>query len=163
MQQDVLICVNARLDFFQKYYTVPENLKDEVDRFAAELMALGEESPNAGVFEEKFVSSGLSARFNSILPRLTPVAQAMTAEQKQYSKQVSREVMGHTKRQLVKDIAADVADTIVVESQEEVIARGRQAMTEAGIFDDYTRATNVVEDIGIVGGFLKGLFGKKKD
>ena len=41
MQQDVLICVNARLDFFGKYYAVPQALQPEVDSFVAQLRELG--------------------------------------------------------------------------------------------------------------------------
>ena len=161
MQQDVLVCVNARLDFFEKYYSVPEAMKPEVDSFVAELQELGEHCTDAASFESAFASSGLSARFNALLPRLTPVAQKMTAEQKAYSKQVRTEVLGQTPEQLAKDIVNDVADTIMVEAEEELIARRRREMTEAGVFDDYTRATNLVEDVGIVGKFFKGLFGKK--
>ena len=161
MQQDVLTCVNARLDFFRKYYNVPEPMQEEVNSFASALTALGESSADAGAFEAAFVSSGLSARFNAILPRLTPVAQAMTAEQKQYSQQVRREVLGQTKGQMAKDIAADVADTIMVEANEEMIAQRRRQMIDAGVYDEYTRATNVAEDIGIAGRFFKRLFGKK--
>ncbi len=161
MQQDVLVCVNARLDFFEKYYSVPEAMKPEVDRFVARLNELAERSADAVSFEAEFASSGLSAEFNALLPRLTPVAQKMTAEQKAYSKQVRTEVLGQTPEQLAKDIVNDVADTIMVEAEEELIARRRREMTEAGVFDDYTRATNLVEDVGIVGRFFKSLFGKK--
>lgn len=161
MQQDVLVCVNARLDFFEKYYTVPDGMRAEVDSFIAQVNALGERSADAGAFEAEFASSGLSAQFNAMLPKLTPVAQKMTAEQKAYSKQVRTEVLGQTPEQLAKDIVNDVADTIMVEAEEELIARRRREMTEAGVFDDYTRATNLVEDVGIVGKFFKGLFGKK--
>lgn len=161
MQQDVLICVNARLDFFGKYYAVPQALQPEVDSFVAQLRELGERSGDAAAFEAEFAVSGLSDRFNALLPRLTPIAQQMTAEQQQYSRQVRREVLGESAGRVVKDIAADVADTIAVEAQEEVIAQGRKRMIEEGVFDDYTKATNVMEDVGIVGRFFKGLFGKK--
>ena len=163
MQQDVLICVNARLDFFEKYYQVPAALQPEVDDFITKLKALGESSADAGAFEAAFASSGLSAQFNGLLPRLTPVAQAMTPEQKQYSKQVRREVLGQTAGKVVEDMVSDVADTIMVEAEEELIARRRKDMINAGVYDEYTKVTNAVEDAGIVGGFLKGLFGKKKN
>ena len=162
MQQDVLLCVNARLDFFEKYYKVPDGLQNEVSDFIAQINALGEQSSDAGAFEAAFLQSGLSARFNELLPRLTPVAQSLTAEQKQYSKQVRKEELGETKGQIVKQIVKDVADTVAVEAQEELIAQRRKAMIEAGVFDEYTKVSNAAEDVGILSRFCKGIFGKKK-
>ena len=161
MQQDVLICVNARLDFFEKYYSVPDSMKPEVEGFVAKIRELGECSADSASFEAEFASSGLSQQFNNLLPRLTPIAQKMTAEQKAYSKQVRKDVLGETPGKILEDIVTDVGDTIMVEAEEELIAQRRRAMTEAGVFDDYTRATNIVEDATIVGKFFKGLFGKK--
>lgn len=162
MQQDVLICVNARLDFFKTYYSVPADLQPEVDAFISELTALGERSTDAGAFEADFISSGLSARFNALLPRLRPVAQSMTQEQKAYSQEVRKEMGQLNSGQILKDIAADVADTVMVEANEERISQQRKAMIDAGVYDDYTKASNLVEDVGIAGKFFKGLFGKKK-
>ena len=162
MKQDVLLCVNARLDFFNKYYTVPEAMQAEVDDFISKIKELGENSADSTAFEAAFTSSGLSAQFNAILPRLTPVPQSMTEEQKQYSKQVRKEVLGQTKGQLVKDIATDLADTVMVEANEEMIAQHREQMIDAGVFDEYTKVSNAVDNAGILGGFIKGLFGKKK-
>lgn len=59
MQQDVLICVNSRLDFFEKYYSVPEDLKPEVDTFIAQLKDLGERSPDATSFSYAPLETGL--------------------------------------------------------------------------------------------------------
>ena len=162
MQQDVLICVNARLDFFKTYYSVPAAMQAEVDGFIAELTALGECSADAAAFEAAFVSSGLSDRFNALLPRLSPVAQTMTQEQKAYSKEVMQEMGMLDKGQILKDVAADVADTVMVEANEEMISQRRKAMIETGVFDEYTKASNLADDVGIAGKFLKGLFGKKK-
>lgn len=35
-------------------------------------------------------------------------------------------------------------------------------MIEAGVFDEYTRVSNAIDDAGRVGKFIGGLFKKKK-
>ena len=156
MDAGILQCVNARLDFFTQYVTVPAAVQPEVDAFKQDIMALGESSADAADFEAKFAANGLSDRFNALVPKCTPVAQEMTAEQKEYSKQVYREM--YSKEDMMKDIAKDVADTVAVEAEEEMIAANRRARIAAGVDDEYNRVTNQIEDAKTIG----GLFKKKK-
>ena len=67
MRDDVKICVNSRKDFFEKYYTVPDRLKAEVEKFIEDITALGERSQNAMEFEQAFQNEGYSEKFNNLL------------------------------------------------------------------------------------------------
>lgn len=163
MREDVLICVKAREDFFEKYYSVPEEMKGEVSGFIGQLRSLGESSDSVASFEDSFIKTGLSDKLTSLITRCTPKPQNMTAEEKQYSDKVAKDIYEESGRSIAKEVAADVVDSIDVEVKEEAIAQGRKAMIESGVFDDYTKATNVVEDAGLIFGFLKKKFGKKKD
>lgn len=153
-------CVNTRLDFFSKYVTVPEAVQPEVNAFVQEITALGEACADSAEFEAKFAANGLSDRFNGLVSRCTPIAQEMTAEQKAYSKQVYSEM--YSKEDMLKDIAKDAADTVMVEAEEEMIARNRRARVAAGVDDEYNRVTNQIEDAKTIGGWIGGLFKKKK-
>ncbi len=82
-------CVNSRVDFFNKYYTVPAELKPEVEAFINEINKLGDAATDAVDFENKFASSELSERFNSLLTRCIPKAYNMTNEEKQHSKETA--------------------------------------------------------------------------
>lgn len=74
MRDDVKVCVSARVDFFSKYYDIPQSVQTEVDAFISDTEALGERCTDAQQFEAEFVSSGLCNRFNAILPNCTPKA-----------------------------------------------------------------------------------------
>ena len=163
MREDVLICVKAREDFFEKYYSVPEEMKEEVSGFISQLYSLGESAESVASFEDSFIKTGLSDKLTDLITRCSPKPQNMTAEEKQYSEKVEKGLHEESGRSLAKEVMADAVDTINVEVEEESIALGRQVMIESGVFDDYTRATNVVEDAGLLFGFLKKKFGKKKD
>ena len=89
-------CVNSRVDFFDKYYTVPSELKPEVEAFINEINQLGDAATDAVDFENKFASSGLSERFNSLLTRCIPKAYNMTNEEKQHSKETAKEIFEET-------------------------------------------------------------------
>ena len=157
MKDDVKICVSSRVDFFDQYYDVPAEMTAEVESFKSKVIDLGERSADAQSFEADFVSTGLSAEFMTLLPKCTPKAMQLTQEQKDYSKQVYKEMREERGESLFGDIVKDIGDSAKVELQEEMIARNRKAMIEDGVFDEYTKATNVVDDIGI----LTGLFKKK--
>ena len=93
----------------------------------------------------------------------TPKAYKMTDEEKQYSKSIAKDVVFEGgKKEIAKDIAKDVVDTIAVEAKEEAHAIKRKVMIEAGVFDEYTRVSNAIDDAGRVGKFIGGLFKKKK-
>ena len=51
MNENIKKCVDARVDFFDKYYTVPENLKGQVDEFIEEIMEMKQ------VYEQDFFDS----------------------------------------------------------------------------------------------------------
>ena len=158
MKDDVKICVNAKIDFFDQYYTVPEELKGEVEDFKAKVIALGETSNDAMDFESKFASGGLSSEFTALLPKCTPKAFEMTQEQKDYSKQVQKELDKESGYSLFGHVMGDIADSASTELKEDLIAHNRKAMIEDGVFDEYTKVSNLADDVGI----LAGLFKKKK-
>lgn len=162
MQEDVKTCVSARVDFFGLYYDVPQNVQPEVDAFIGEVQALGEQCANATQFEAEFVSTGLSGKFNAILPQCTPKAVAMTQEQKEYSRQVKKELWEEQKGQIAKDVLVDVTESVAMRAESDAMQARRRSMADAGVLDEYTRATNAVEDLGRGAKFLGGLFGRKK-
>jgi len=158
MTEDVLACVNSRTDLFGKYMTVPSELQPELDSFVARITALGEASANATEFEQHFQSSGLSDVFNGLVSRCTPQAYQMTEEDKAYSKQVSREIFREDKDRILKEAGQDLLESVEMKADSDLRSQRIRAMSEAGVLDDYTKVSNVVEDVGI----LARLFGKKK-
>lgn len=163
MNEYVKISVDSRIDFFNKYYSVPESAKNSVENFIKEITVLGESCSDSTEFESKFISSGLSEQFNNLLNCCTPKAYKMTDEEKQYSKSIAKDVVFEGgKKEIAKDIAKDVVDTIAVEAKEEAHAIKRKVMMEAGVYDEYTRVSNAIDDAGRVGKFIGGLFKKKK-
>ncbi|MEE1198050.1 MAG: hypothetical protein U0K54_02760 [Acutalibacteraceae bacterium] len=155
-------CVNSRVDFFDKYYTVPEELKPEVETFVREINQLGNSVTDAVEFENKFVLSGLSECFNNLLTRCIPKAYNMTAEEKQHSRETAKEIFKEDRSRIVKEAAADVVEHATIMANEELIAIRREAMIEADVFDEYTKVTNVIDFATESGSFLKKLFKKKK-
>ena len=155
-------CVNSRVDFFDKYYTVPAELKPEVEAFIDDINQLGNAATDAVDFENKFASRGISERFNSLLTRCIPKAYNMTNEEKQHSKETAKEIFKEDRSRIVKEAAADVVDHTAVTVTEELIAKRREKMIEADVFDEYTKVTNVIDFATESGSFLKKLFKKKK-
>jgi len=155
-------CVNSRVDFFDKYYTVPAELKPEVEAFIDDINQLGNAATDAVDFENKFASSELSERFNSLLTRCIPKAYNMTNEEKQHSKETAKEIFKEDRSRIVKEAAAEVVDHATIMADEELIAMRREAMIEAGVFDEYTRVSNAIDIMTESGSFLKKLFKKKK-
>lgn len=162
MLDDIRTCVNARTDFFGTYYDVPQSVQPEVVEFIKEINLLGENSRNVTEFENSFVSSGLSKRFNTLLTKCTPKALKMTAEQKEYSRQSAKEIFKEDKERIFKEAVEDVADSVSLKIESEVMEKNRQRRIEAGLDDDYTKISNACDNVEIAGGFLKKLFGKKK-
>ena len=155
-------CVNSTVDFFDKYYTVPSELKPEVEAFINEINQLGDAATDAVDFENKFASSGLSERFNSLLARCIPKAYNMTNEEKQHSKETAKEIFKEDHSRIIKEATQEAVEHATIMVDEEIIAKRREAMTEAGVFDEYTRASNAVDIITQSGKFLKNLFKKEK-
>ena len=155
-------CVTSRVDFFDKYYTVPEELKPEVETFVREINQLGNSVTDAVEFENKFVLSGLSERFNNLLTRCIPKAYNMTAEEKQHSRETAKEIFKEDRSRIIKETAADVVDHAAVTVTEELIAKRREKMIEADVFDEYTKVTNVIDFATDGGNFFKNIFKRKK-
>ena len=161
MREDVKQCVQMRTTFFDAYITVPPEVQGEVEQFIRAAEALGEACGSAEEFESRFVAEGLAEQFNALLPRCTPKAMPQTKEQKQQSRKMAIEMMGGGK-QIAKDLAADAAGMAATRLESEMIAKNREQMIEAGVFDDYTRAKNYAEDARTIGKLFSGLFKKKK-
>lgn len=161
MDDLVKSCVSARVDFFQTYCEVPAGLRGEVDAFCGEVIALGEGSADATEFEARFASLGFSDRFNSLVTKCTPVAVAMTQEQQAASRKLAQELTYGDAKGFAREVLTDAVDSLRVEAEEEAISQRRKAMIETGVYDDYTRATNLIEDAQGAVGFLKGMFRKK--
>ena len=162
MIEEVKACVSARTDFFGKYMTVPAQLQPELDSFLSQITALGENSASAAAFEQSFQASGLSDCFNSLVSRCTPQAYQMTDADKAYSKQVSKEIFREDKDRILKEAGKDVLESVALKAESDINTARIRQMSEDGVLDEYTKASNAVEDAGTIGRFIRSLFGKKK-
>ena len=162
MNEYVQVSVNSRVEFFDKYYSVPQALVPEVNSFIAEINSLGEGCVDCTEFEAKFVSSGLSDKFNSLLTRCTPKPYQMTTEEKQFAKDTAKQMFKENRSEIIKHEISEIADHIMVEAEEELIAKRRQVMIEHDVYDDYTRASNYIDAVEDATSFLGRLFKKKK-
>ena len=86
----------------------------------------------------------------------------MTNEEKQHSKETAKEIFKEDRSRIVKEAAAEVVEHATIMADEDLIAMRREAMIEAGVFDEYTRVSNAIDIITESGSFLKNLFKKKK-
>lgn len=166
MDGGVRACVDAKRDVFRQYFDVPEEVQVELDAFGQRVYAMGEQASDAMDFEAKFAAQ-FQEEYNAFFLKCTPRAVPMTAEQLAESKRLENEMMYGTndpakiKRKKLAQAAKDVAEMATTELEQEAIAMRRRAMIEAGTFDDYTRATNKIEDAKIIGKAIGGLFRKK--
>ena len=155
MLEDVKACVSARTDFFGKYVTVPPALQPEVDSFMEKITTLGQSSTGAAEFEQQFAASGLMEVFNTLVTRCTPQAYQMTEEDKAYSRQVKKEIFQEDKGRILKDAGKDVLESVTMAAESELNSRRIRQMSEAGVLDDYTRASNLADDVGILARWFK--------
>ena len=162
MIDEIKTCVSARTDFFEKYVTVPPALQPELDSFLVKINALGEASSNAAEFEQKFQSSGLSDLFNSLVTRCTPQAYQMTKEDKAYSRQVAKEIFREDKDRILKEAGQDLLESVELKAESDLNTIRTRQMSEAGVLDEYTKASNLADDVGIIARFFKGRRDKKK-
>jgi len=162
MLDEVKVCVSARVDFFEKYYDIPPNVQNEVLTLIEEIQTLGEGCADAGEFESKFVTSGLSEKFNTVLLKCVPKAMPITQEQKEYSKQVHQQMREEQKEEVAKDIFNYAADSVTMRVESDVMQANRRAMSEAGVLDDYTRASNMIDNAEYAANFLTKIFKRKK-
>lgn len=158
MVDDVKKCVDARVGFFAQYFDIPQQMQEEVDSFIRDTNALGEKCADAGQFEAEFAATGLSDRFNAILPRCTQKQRKMTKEEKQASRKIAKEILYENRQDLAKSALDDAMQWVRVEAEDELTTRNRERMIEEGTFDDYTIAHNIGDTVGSL---LGGLFRKK--
>lgn len=160
MVPGVAQCVQVRVDFFEKYFTIPAGLQGVVDSFIRDMQVLGEGCGNPGEFEAAFVSTGLSDRFNALIPQCTPKAVELSQQDQQYSQQVAAEMKAERRKGLGKRIAMDVAESAQMEVEQELMSQNTRRMAQEGTLDEYTKVSNAVDDAQRVGGLFRRLFKK---
>jgi len=162
MDSSIIQCIQIRKDFFEKYYSVPDEMQSEVNAFIGELYSIGEQSNDAQEFETKFAAHNLQERFNAILMRCTPKPYNMSKEEKAVSKDIAKEIFTEDRPRIIKEEVEEALDYTTVMAEEKVAEQRRKAMIEMGVYDEYTRVTNKIEMLKDAGGLLKNLFKKKK-
>lgn len=155
MIEEVRLCVEARTEFFGKYMSIPSTLQPEVSCFRERITALGEGCSNAAEFEQKFRDSGLLDVFNSLVTRCTPQPYHMTQEDKAHARQVAREIFAEDKGRILKEAGEDLLESVEMKMESDLSAQRIRQMSEAGVLDDYTKASNVIEDVGILARWLR--------
>lgn len=161
MTDEVKKCVDIRINFFDEYFTIPEDMQNEVQAFIADITLLGNSCNSATEFEQKFVSEGLSERFNAILPKCVQKPVKMTKEQKKRSRKIAKEILAENKDELVDDALTYVANRGMNDLRDKAIAISREKMIEEGTMSDYTIRKNYIEDGIRFTRFLKDKFKKK--
>lgn len=162
MDGAIIQCIQIRVDFFEKYYSVPSELEPEVTGFVARMKALGEQSTDAQDFEAKFAAQGLQEQMNSVLMRCRPKPYNMTEAEQAAAKEAAKEIFMEDRSRIAEEAAAEAADYAAVMGGEEIASLKRRAMVEAGVYDEYTRVSNAIDIAKDAGGLFKGLFKKKK-
>lgn len=160
MTDEVKKCVDIRINFFDEYFTIPEDMQNEVQAFIADITLLGNSCNSATEFEQKFVSEGLSERFNAILPKCIQKPVKMTKEQKKQSRKIAKEILAENKDELVDDALTYVANRGMNDLRDKAIAISREKMIEEGTMSDYTIRKNYIEDGIRFTRFLKDKFKK---
>lgn len=161
MTDEVKKCVDIRINFFDEYFTIPEDMQNEVQAFIADITLLGNSCNSATEFEQKFVSEGLSERFNAILPNCIQKPVKMTREQKKQSRKIAKEILAENKDELIDDALTYVANRGMNDLRDKAIAISREKMIEEGTMSDYTIRKNYIEDGIRFTRFLKDKFKKK--
>ena len=150
MSGDVKKCIEMRTGFLNKYFTVPPEMKTEVDNFFKRLNTLGEECHNSAEFEERFAAEGYSDEFNNIYPRCP---QKASSTGRTMAEDVSQYIS-------VTDTGNGNCSTISSAAEEsELQAEEQKTMEKEDVIDDYTRTRNHVDSLRNVFRF----FHKKKD
>ena len=84
-------------------------MQNEVQTIISEITLLGDTCSNATEFEEKFLSEGLSDKFNALLPKCTPKSIKRTKEQKQQSRKIAKGMLRENQDELIADTLTHVA------------------------------------------------------
>ena len=155
MTNDVKVCVDAKVNFFEQYFTVPAGVQGKLDEFIKDTNALGEQCDSATQFDEAFVNNGLSDKFNGLIAQCVPKAHKMTKEEKKESRRIGKQILKESDTNIVKNVIQDAVEIGSMKAEGEVIQKTRDKMIEEEVFDDYTRTMNFID-------FLKRIFFNRK-
>ena len=159
MVDEVKTCVDAKINFFEEYFSVPDDLKSEMDMFIKDTQALGEQCSSASEFEQQFSTSELLNRFNTLVSKCTPKAKKMTKEEKKQSVKIAKDILYENRSEIAKDALKDTANRIINDKRDEMLTKNREKMIEEGTYADYTIRRNKIKSIA---DFLEKIFNKKK-
>ena len=159
MVDEVKTCVDAKINFFEEYFSVPDDLKSEMDMFIKDTQALGEQCSSASEFEQQFSTSELLNRFNTLVSKCTPKAKKMTKEEKKQSVKIAKDILYENRAEIAKDTLKDTANRIINDKRDEMLTKNREKMIEEGTYADYTIRRNKINSIR---DFLEKIFNKKK-
>ena len=159
MVDEVKTCVDAKINFFEEYFSVPDDLKSEMDMFIKDTQALGEKCSSASEFEQQFSTSELLNRFNTLVSKCTPKAKKMTKEEKKQSVKIAKDILYENRAEIAKDTLKDTANRIINDKRDEMLTKNREKMIEEGTYADYTIRRNKINSIR---DFLEKIFNKKK-
>ena len=160
MLDEVKTCIDAKINFFEEYFTAPDGLKAELDMFVQDTTVLGEHCGSAAEFESEFAATGLSERFNGLIPKCTPKARKMTKEEKQKSRETAKEILLENKEELAKDALADTASRLLHNVQDKRIQESHEQMLADGTHAEHTIRKNNIKTAGAVASFLGDIFKK---
>ena len=159
MLDEVKSCVDAKINFFEDYFSVPDDLKSEMDMFIKDTQALGEKCSSASEFEQQFSTSELLNRFNTLVPKCTPKSKKMTKEEKKQSVKIAKDILYENRAEIAKDTLKDTANRIINDKRDDMLTKNRERMIEEGTYADYTIRRNKINSIR---DFLEKIFNKKK-
>ena len=159
MLDEVKNCVDAKINFFEDYFSVPDDLKSEMDMFIKDTQTLGEQCSSASEFEQQFSTSELLNRFNTLVSKCTPKAKKMTKEEKKQSVKIAKDILYENRAEIAKDTLKDTANRIINDKRDDMLTKNRERMIEEGTYADYTIRRNKINSIR---DFLEKIFNKKK-
>ena len=159
MVDEVKTCVDAKINFFEEYFSVTDDLKSEMDMFIKDTQALGEQCSSASEFEQQFSTSELLNRFNTLVSKCTPKAKKMTKEEKKQSVKIAKDILYENRAEIAKDTLKDTANRIINDKRDDMLTKNRERMIEEGTYADYTIRRNKINSIR---DFLEKIFNKKK-
>lgn len=159
MLDEVKNCVDAKINFFEDYFSVPDDLKSEMDMFIKDTQALGEKCSSVSEFEQQFSTSELLNRFNTLVSKCTPKAKKMTKEEKKQSVKIAKDILYENRAEIAKDTLKDTANRIINDKRDDMLTKNRERMIEEGTYADYTIRRNKINSIR---DFLEKIFNKKK-
>ena len=159
MLDEVKNCVDAKVNFFEDYFSVPDDLKSEMDMFIKDTQALAEKCSSASEFEQQFSTSELLNRFNTLVSKCTPKAKKMTKEEKKQSVKIAKDILYENRAEIAKDTLKDTANRIINDKRDDMLTKNRERMIEEGTYADYTIRRNKINSIR---DFLEKIFNKKK-